>query len=196
MRYDWSARGLAAAVLGGGVALVVLEATDRGVRRFFDQRALTTDLVSGVLVLLFTVLVVDQVVRRRSMRERSKAIAAHIAIVLAQAVRTADAVRALEGGTGDREVAYDEQRTYMLMLLVAAPVLIEAPQARHFLEEAQHLAGTTARVLLPSLPQSVLRLLPEDLEDAVQRLRASAIPLLGSLSAAERMAVGEPGPAG
>jgi hypothetical protein len=147
VRDDWGARGLAGAVLAGGVVLVILDVTDRGVRRFFEQSALTADLVSGVLVLVFTLLVVDQVMRRRALKARSKAVGAHVAIVLAQGVRTADVTLALEAGTGEREAALDEQRTYMLMLLVAAPVLIEAPQARRFLEDAQSLAGTMAHRL-------------------------------------------------
>jgi hypothetical protein len=192
--YDWSARGVAGTILAGGVVLVVLDVTDRGIRRFFEQSALATDAVSGLLVLLFTLLVVDQVVRRRALKARSKAVAAHVAIVLAQGIRTADAAASLEAGKGDRESAMDEQRTYMLMLLVAAPVLIEAPQARRFLESAQSLAGTIARILVPSLPATFLRLLPADLDGAVQALRASAAPLLSALTALERTAVGEPGP--
>lgn len=192
MREDRGARGTAAAVLAGGVVLVVLDATDYSVRRFFGQRALLTDIVSGVLVLLFTVLVVDQVVRRRTVAARSKAVGAHVAIVLAQAARTVSSVRAVGAGTGERETALDEQRTYMLMLLVAAPVLLEAPPARRFLEDAQRLAGTLTRVLGPSLPAAFARLLPDDLDAAVDGLRASAAPLLKVLTGPERAAVGEP----
>lgn len=193
MRYDWGARALAAAALAGGVALVVMDTTDAAVRRYFDQRALTTDVVSGVLVLLFTVLVVDQVVRHRQQSARSKAVGAHAAIVLAQAVRTVDAVRPLEQGTGDRDGAMDAQRTYMLMLLVAAPVFIEAPTARRFLEDAQRLAGTIARILEPSLPAALLRVMPDNLDAAVGELRASAGPLLGALTPSERSAAAEGG---
>lgn len=192
MRDDWGARGLAGAVLAGGGVLVGLDATDGGIRRFFAQEALVTDVVSGVLVLLFTLLVVDQVVRRRALRARAKAVAAQVAIVLAQGVRTADAASGLDAGSGDRRAALDEQRTYMLMLLVAAPVLIDSPPARRFLESAQSLAGTVARLLVPDLPAGVLRLLPNDLDAAAAALRASAIPLLAALSPSERTAVGEP----
>lgn len=194
MRYDWGARGLAAAALAGGAVLVVLDALDAGVRHYFDQRALTTDVVSGVLVLLFTVLVVDQVVRHRQLSARSKAMGAHAAFVLAQAVRAVDAVRPLEGGAGDRDVAVDAQRTYMLMLLVAAPVFIEAPMARRFLEDAQRLAGTIARILEPSLPAALLRVMPDNLDAAVQELRTSAGPLLAALTPSERSAAAEGGP--
>lgn len=192
VRYDWGARGVAGAVLAGGVVLVVLDLVDRGVRRFFDDSALTTDVVAGVLVLLFTILVVDQVMRRRALSARSKAIAAHVAIVLAQGMRTASVAKSVQSGTGEREAAMDEQRTYMLMLLVAAPVLIEVPQARRFLEDAQSLAGGIARILVPSLPAAYLRVLPTDLDGAVQDMRTSAAPLLAALTSSERTAVGEP----
>lgn len=192
MRYNWGARGVAGIVLAGGVALIVVDETDRGLRRFFDQQPFVTSVVSGVLVLLFTVLVVDQVVRHRGQAARSKAVGAHVAIVLAQGIRTADATIAVQSGTGDPQAARDEQRTYMLMLLLAAPVLIESPPARRFLEDAQRLAGTTARILFPSLPTSFLRVLPTDLDGAVQALRASAGPLLAALTTSERTAVEEP----
>jgi hypothetical protein len=42
-------------------------------------------------------------------------------------------------GSGDRDTASDEFRTYMIMLLVGAPVLIEATVSRNFLEQAQSL---------------------------------------------------------
>lgn len=192
MRYDWGARGAAGIVLAGAVALIVLDLTDHGLRRFFERQPFVTSFVSGVLVLLLTVLVVDQVVRHRAQAARSKAVAAHVAIVLAQGIRTADATVAVQSGTGDPQAARDEQRTYMLMLLLAAPVLIESPDARRFLEDAQRLAGTTARILVPSLPTSFLQVLPTDLDGAVQGLRTSAAPLLTALTISERTAVEEP----
>ena len=41
----------------------------------------------------------------------------------------------------DRSAAGDELRTYLLMLLVGAPVLIGSPVARRFLEQAQALGA-------------------------------------------------------
>lgn len=59
----------------------------------------------------------------------------------AQADRSARAVSALADGSGDRDAASDAFRTYMLMLLTGAPVLINDPTARHFLEQAPTSAG-------------------------------------------------------
>ena len=98
----------------------------------------------GLLVLLFTVLVVNQLLSRRQARQRSHAVAAQAAIIGAQAARTAAAVSAVSGGSGDRGAASDGFRTYMMMLLVGAPVLIDDPVARHFLEQAQANAVAAA----------------------------------------------------
>jgi hypothetical protein len=54
-------------------------------------------------------------------------------------------VSAVLAGTGDRAAAADEVRTYMFMLFVAAPVLIDDRVSRRFLEEAQYLGGSMAR---------------------------------------------------
>ena len=54
--------------------------------------ALTTDTVAGLLVLLITVLVADQVVRLRQINGRARAVAAQAAIMVNQAIRSAQAV--------------------------------------------------------------------------------------------------------
>lgn len=45
-------------------------------------------------------------------------------------------------GSGDRGAA-----TYMMVLLTGAPVLIDDPVARRFLEQAQYLGGVVAGTL-------------------------------------------------
>jgi hypothetical protein len=86
-------------------------------------------------VLLVTVLVVNEPLNRRQARQRGHAVAAQAAIMVAQAARSARASSAAAGGSGDRGAASDAFRTFMLMLLTAAPVLIDDPAARHFLEQ-------------------------------------------------------------
>ena len=129
------------------VALVVGELTDVGQRRWWLARPLTTDTVGGLLVLLITVLVVNQLLTRRQNKQRGHAVAAQAAIMGTQAARSAQAVSALLNGSGDRDAADDGFRTYMMILLVGAPVLIDDPIARHFLEQAQYLGGLMARSL-------------------------------------------------
>jgi hypothetical protein len=174
------------------LALVLGDLMDAGLRRWWATHALTTDTVSGLLVLLITLLVVDQLVRRRQISNRGRAVAAQAAIMVAQAARAGRAVAAVASGpapdsvseTGPvsgadpagntdgagnagatrpetkaetetedvrdaeaQDAAADEVRTYMLMLLVGAPVLIENPVARHFLEEAQYLGAIMVAAL-------------------------------------------------
>jgi len=165
------------------VTLVVGEVTDAGQRRWWAARPLTTDTVAGLLVLLVTVLVVNQLLNRRQARQRGHAVAAQAAIMVAQAARAARAVSSVIGGSGDRGAASDGFRTYMMMLLTGAPVLIDDPVARRFLEQAQYLGGVMARTLAAIDKSPDGAAVPGDgLDDAVQQLRSAASPLLSLLS--------------
>jgi hypothetical protein len=165
------------------LALVVVELTDAGQRRWWAAHPLTTDTVAGLLVLLVTVLVVNQLLNRRQARQRGHAVAAQAAIIGAQAARAAKAVSSVTGGSGDRGAASDGFRTYMMMLLVGAPVLIDDPVARHFLEQAQYLGGVMARTLaLIDRPTGGAAVPGESLDNAVQQLHSAAVPLLQLLS--------------
>jgi hypothetical protein len=176
----------------GAITLVLLELTDAGFRHWWAGRPLTTDTVAGVLVLLVTVLVVDQVVRRRQVSDRSRAIAAQAAIVMGQALRSAQAVSAAMAGTGNREAAGDEVRTYMLMLLVGAPVLIDTPVSRDFLEQAQRLGAEMARAggligKKPAHSESQARI-----DRSLAQLRAASAPLMKLLDFQELVAADDP----
>lgn len=168
------------------LVLVILDQADAGFRRWWAGHALTTSTAAGLLVVLITVLVVDQVVTMRQIRERSRAVSAQAAIMAGQAARSAKAVSAALDGSGDRGAASDELRTYMIMLLVGAPVLIDASVSRNFLEQAQHLGAEMARALgeiggAPGAPTAS----SAALDDAVARLRAAADPLLQQLNLEE-----------
>lgn len=188
----WQGATGAIVITLGTVALVILDQADRGFRFWWVTHAFTTDTVAGVLVVLLTVLVVDQVVRRRQLLDRSRAISAQATIVAAQASRSAQAVSDAVSGSGDREAAGDAFRTYMIMLLVAAPVLIDAKVSRNFLEDAQRLGGEMGHVLATmsrgpeGTAPSVKRLAA-----AAQRLTAAAAPLMAQLTPEERNAVAE-----
>jgi hypothetical protein len=186
--------GLAAAVvtLLTGV-LVILDVTDAEIRRWWDGHALTTDTVSGLLVLLITLLVIDQVVSLRQVNARARAVAAQAAIIMTQAMRASRAVsQATAEGAGpdDRDTAGDELRTYMMMLLVGAPVLIDVKVSRAFLEQAQVVAGEMARALgvtARSLGPGTLA--DARLDDAVQQLRSASTPLLQVLDPETQAAI-------
>jgi len=183
--------GWLAAILVTLVAavLVALDVSDAGLRHWWSAHALTTDTVSGLLVLLITVLVVNQVVRRRQLRAQSLAIAAQAGIMVNQAARSVRAVSAALDGSGDGDSAADEVRTYMMMLLVGAPVLIDARVSRNFLEKAQRLGGEMAHALsTTSKTAATAAKSRERLEHAVDGLRTAATPLMQLLSPDERSA--------
>jgi hypothetical protein len=174
------------------LALVLLELLDKGYRSFWSDHSLTADTVAGVLVVAITVAVVDQIIRYRQVQGQSRAIGAHAAIMLSQANGAVDASVAVRDQQGDRAVAGDAVRTYLLVLLVGAPVLIQEPRARQFLEQAQVLAAELGRILSPAavsaLPPSAFA---GGLDEAIKRLREAAAPLLAALSAEERSAVSD-----
>ncbi len=159
--------------------LVILDVTDVGLRRWWAFHALTTDTVAGLLVLLITVLVVDQLVRLSQINSRARAVAAQAAIMVNQAIRSEQAVSQVLAGSGDRDAAGDEFRTYMMMLMVGAPLLIDAMLSRSFLEQAQSLGGEMARVLAATARTPGQASYPAArLDDAVQRLKTASTPLL------------------
>ncbi len=200
----WSAAVLAMLIT---LTLVVGELTNAGQRRWWATHPLTTDTVAGLLVLLVTILVVNQLLSRRQARQRGHAVAAQAAIMLAQATRSAKAVSSVIDGSGDRSAASDGFRTYMMMLLIGAPVLIDDPVARHFLEQAQYLGGVIAGTLsvvdrpadsaavpsartdgaaVPSARTDGAAVPSARLDDAVQQLQDAAAPLLQLLNPAVR----------
>jgi hypothetical protein len=189
---DWQSGFWSVIAVLAMIGLVVADVTDGALRRWWAAHALTTDTVSGVLVLLVTVLVVNQVLRRRQIRDQSKAIAAQAAIVMVQASRSSRAVSAALDGSGDRGAATDEVRTYMMMLLVGAPVLIDVRTSRSFLEEAQRLGAEMTRALT-TMARGKGTPSRAGLDDAVARLRAASKPLLQLLNTEELTAVGENG---
>jgi hypothetical protein len=190
----WQGATGAVVVTLGTVALVILDLADHGFRFWWVTHAFTTDTVAGVLVVLLTVLVVDQVVRRRQILDRARAISAQAAIVGAQAGRAVRAVSDVLAGSGDRDAAADAFRTYMIMLLVAAPLFIDAKVSRDFLEEAQRLGGEMGHALATlsraadGTPPPAARL-SQRLDAAARRLQAVAVPLMAQLTPEERTAV-------
>jgi hypothetical protein len=181
----WRAWSWALSVMIITAVLVALDIGDGAVHRYWSRHSFTSSVLSGMLVLLLTVLIVDRVTRMRQERRQSRAIAAQAAIIVAQATRAADAIAAASPSAEDREAAADELRTYAQMLMVSAPVLIDAAAPRNFLETAQWVASQMFRGLRdghdpPSRAQ---------LDKEVDQLKAAAAPLLAVLSHAQRAAV-------
>ena len=175
------------------LGLIAVDLTDAAARRWWAERSFATDVVAGILVLLITVLVVDQVVRVRQLKDRARATAAQAAILMLQAERAKQNVSAAMNGSGDQDAALDEVRTYMTILSISAPVLIDARLSRTFLEQAQTLAAELARGLASGGKASGETSTASDsrLEDSFQRLRSASAPLLEMLTAEQRSAAGE-----
>jgi hypothetical protein len=186
--------GLAAIVITllAGV-LVVLDINDEAMRRWWAGHALTTSTVSGLLVLMITLLVVDQVVSLRQINDRARAVAAQAAIIMTQAMRASRAVSqatAKGASPDDRDSAADELRTYMMMLLVGAPVLIDVRVSRAFLEQAQVVAAEMARALgVRARSPKPGTLADARLDDAVQQLQTASTPLLQVLDPETQAAI-------
>jgi hypothetical protein len=144
----------------------------------------------GILVVLITVLVVNQVLRIRQLRDRSRATAAQAGIVLTQAARATRVVAGV-GDSGDRAAASDEVRTYLTMVLIAAPILIDARISRAFLEQAQRLGVLLAQTLGTPRRRSRAVTPSATLDQALEHLRAMAAPLIALLSGEGRTAVGD-----
>jgi len=186
----WLGGLAAAAVALVACVLVILDLTDTGLRRWWDAHALTTDTIAGLLVLMITVLVVDQVVRLRQGNSRARAVAIQVAILMTEANRAAQAVSQFLAGSGDRDMAYEEFRTYTMMVLAVAPVLIDARTSRNFLERAQDLDAAMARALsLLATAPGQEKFLAARLDDTMQALKSASTPLLQNLTPERQSAV-------
>ena len=190
MPSHWQGWLAATVVTLAACALVIVDVTNAGQRHWWEAHALTTSTVSGLVVLLITLLIVDQVVRLRQRKDRSRAIAAQAAIMVSQGIRSSRAVSQALNGSGDRDAANDEFRTYMMMLLVGAPVLIDERTSRTFLEQAQYLGAEMARAIAAATRQHGKDSFPSGrLDDAVQRLKDASTPLLQVLDPETRAVV-------
>jgi hypothetical protein len=175
-------------VLAITALLVVLDISAGSVHRYWSRHSFTSSVLSGLLVLLLTVLIVDRGIRIRQLRDQSRVIAAQAAVVLAQAVRAADALTPASPSDEDRDEASGELRTYTLMLLISAPVLIDAKVSRTFLESAQRVAVQLSRALRASGDEQAEQAKAR-LDDGVGQLRQTAAPLLQALNRDQRAAV-------
>jgi hypothetical protein len=186
----WLGGLIAIVVTALACVLVIIDITDDALRRWWAGHAMTTDVVGGLLVLLITVLVVDQVVLLRQINDRSRTVAVQAGIMVSQASRTAQAISATVDSSGDRDAAAEEFRTYIMMLLAVAPVLIDAKMSRAFLEQAQRLGGVMARALnVISASTGQQDSVAGQLDAAVQALKSASTPLLANLDPAMRAAV-------
>ena len=154
------------------VTLVVLDLSDSSVHRYWSRHSFTSSVLSGLLVLLLTVLIVDRVARARQLRGESRAIAAQAVVILAQALRAAHAIARTAPAEGNREDAAAELRIYTQMLVTSTPVLIGADSPRSFLETAQRVGVQLLRGLRDQSGQAQ----EVQVNAALRHLRDAAAP--------------------
>ncbi len=199
-----AAAGIAAAL----VVLVALDLTAHSFSGWWDRHTLSASIVANLLVLGFAGLVVDEVVARRQREDRANSVAVQAIIVYDQAQRTYASVLAILDAQSEprREAsdepgsetpdepdsdAPDELRALANMLLTSSPSLFDDPEARIFLENVQRLTGVMFRASSASLVGHPGRPSRELLATAMDRLHASARPLVERLSAGYRAAIDE-----
>jgi hypothetical protein len=182
---EWAA----AAVMAVVWVLIALDLVDHSFNRWFDRHSFATDAFSTLLGLAVAALVVDRISDRRRLRDRAQVMAAQGAMIAAQALRATQAVTSALGGSGDRDAAADELRTFTTMMLTGAPVLMDAPQTRAFLETSQRLAAEIARALLVTRSGDHPDDVDQRLRDAADQVRAAVQPLLQALNLDQQSAV-------
>ncbi len=184
----WRAWTGALSVLVVTGVLVALDLSVGSVHRYGSEHSFATSVLSGVLVLLLTVLIVDRVSRIRRLRDQSRAIAAQAAVVLAQAARAKDAATRSSASDDDRDEASGELRSYTQMLLISAPLLIDAKVSRTFLEAAQRVALQLSRAIRATDAKEA-REAKTRLDRGVEQMREAAGPLLQALNRDQQAAV-------
>jgi hypothetical protein len=122
------------------VVLIVYDLTyGRGFSLWWDKHAITTSLVSDLLIVGATALIFDEVQGYRQRKDRSLTVAAQGLIVYGQAREAYQAVMAnLSDPSADGGVP-GELKDLASNLLVASPSLFEDPDARDFLLQLDRL---------------------------------------------------------
>jgi hypothetical protein len=189
-----SARRLAA----GGIAvtllaLVLCDLNIQGFRAWWDSHSLTASVVANLLVLGVAALILDEVIARRQRRDRAISVAVQAVIVYDQAKRTYSSLLAvLDGASEPQNDAPEELRDLANMLLTSSPSLFDDPQARLFLEDVQRLTGVMFRASSSSIIGPAGKPSREVISAGMDRLDASAAPLIQRLSVGYRAAIDEP----
>jgi hypothetical protein len=183
------ARWLAAAGVAAVLALLsALDLSDRSFGHWAADRPFFTSTLTGVLVLLVAVLIVDRVIARRDEKDQSRSVAAQATIVMAEGARATAALDGALNGRGERSAAEDEVKTYLTILSMATPVLLGPHFSRGFLESAQALGADLTIALTESDLSPDTR---RHLNSAIDRLRDESAPILEFLDPEHRLPVSQ-----
>ncbi|HEY2520211.1 MAG TPA: hypothetical protein VGJ19_08880 [Streptosporangiaceae bacterium] len=169
------------------VAIVVLIVYDvmngRGFSDWWDEHAITTSLVSDLLIVGATALIFNEVQAYRQRKERSVTVAAQGLIVYSQAREAYQAVMASVSDPSSDDGIPDELRDLASNLLVASPSLFDDPDARNFLLELDRLmawlfAAANGRSSRPGGPGQT-----GHLTDQMNQVQAAFQPLVARFPA-------------
>ena len=111
----------------------------RGFSAWWDKHAITTSLVSDLLIVGATALIFDEVQAYRQRKDRSLTVAAQGLIVYGQAREAYQAVMANLSDPSAGNGVPDELKDLASNLLVASPSLFDDPVARDFLLQLDRL---------------------------------------------------------
>ncbi len=160
------------------IALVVCDINVHGFGAWWDGHAITTSIVSSLLIVGATALIFDEVVARRQLKDRAVAVAAQALIIYGQGRQAYQAVMASD----DSSAPPDELQNLASNLLVAAPSLFNDPDARTFLLQADKLmTALFAAVAAPGSPQDTAT--KDHLTDLMSQLQQAFAPLLARFPA-------------
>lgn len=171
------------------VALVACDVAIGGFRHWWADHALTSSIVSSLLVLGVAGVIVDEVVARRARRDRARTVAVQAMILYAQARRSYAAAQP-DGDASGQDDAGAEIRTLASMLLTASGSLFDDAAARVFLEDVQRLGGTLFQLLARAgSPQG--HAASDRLAGEMSRVHVSAAPLMARLPPEYRATTGD-----
>jgi hypothetical protein len=133
-------RRLGAVVIAAAiVVLIVDDLTEQRFAHWWDTHAITTSLISDLLIVGATAFIFDEVVAYRQRKDRSLSVAAQALIVYGQAREAYQAVMANLSDPPSGNGVPDELRDLASNLLVASPSLFDDPDARDFLLQLDRL---------------------------------------------------------
>ena len=136
-------RGGALIIAAAIIVLIVYDLMNgRGFSQWWDEHAITTSLVSDLLIVGATALIFDEVQAYRQRQDRSLSVAAQALIVYGQAREAYQAVLASVSDPSAGGGVPDELRDLASNLLVASPSLFDDPMARDFLLQLDRLMAT------------------------------------------------------
>ena len=176
-------RGAAVLIAAALVAIVVCDVDFRSFAAWWDKHAVTTSIISSLLIVGATALIFNEVVAYRQRQERALSVAAQSLIVYGQARVAYQSVMASASNPSAPDGTPDELRDLASNLLVASPNLFDDPPARNFLLQLDRLMGSlfaaaNGRAGHPDSQRQIDRL-----TDQMNQVQASFQPLMARFPA-------------